>query len=208
METGSHAEKIKTIRKWLGTGSINIFGLPFAGKDSHGHELAALFGASIIGGGDILRGDGMTKDVQERVARGELAPTDEYLSIVLPYFSKEEFNGKPLVLSSVGRWHGEEFGVLEASKSSGHPLKAVLWLEITESEMRRRWSLSQEMQDRGGRDDDAEHVLEKRLQEFREKTIPVMKFYSDQNLLIEIDGKPEKYLVSENIINELHKKAL
>ena len=42
---------IEIITQWLGTGAINIFGLPFAGKDTHGHRLAELFGASIMGGG-------------------------------------------------------------------------------------------------------------------------------------------------------------
>ena len=27
-------EKITVIKQWLGTGSINVFGLPFSGKDT------------------------------------------------------------------------------------------------------------------------------------------------------------------------------
>ncbi len=199
--------KIDKIKSWLGTGSINIFGLPFAGKDTHGKELAKLFGGAFISGGSILRGAESPTHVQQHIAKGNLAPTDEYLRIVLPYFSRQEFNGKPLVLSSVGRWHGEEAGVLEATAESRHRLLVVLYLHITQDELRKRWLQAQHLGDRGEREDDAEHVLEKRLQEFEEKTIPVINFYRDQGMLIEVDGMSEKSVVSGNIIDQLYQRA-
>lgn len=207
MNEDIRVDQIKIIKNWLGTGSINIFGLPFAGKDTHGAELAELFGAAMFGGGDILRSDGMPKHVQDLIGTGALAEREDYLKIILPYFSKPEFHDKPLILSTVGRWHGEEEGVLEATRTSNHPLKAVIWLEITEAEMRKRWTISQALNDRNGRDDDAEHALDVRLNEFKNKTVPVMNFYKEHNLLLKIDGKPEMKVVSQNIINALYKKA-
>ena len=40
MENVTFEEKINTIKSWLGTGSINIFGLPMSGKDTQGLRLA------------------------------------------------------------------------------------------------------------------------------------------------------------------------
>lgn len=190
--------EIKTIRDWLQTGSINIFGMPFSGKDTHGHELSKMFNAPLIGGGDILRSSKGPKHIQEHIGKGHLAPSDEYLAIVLPYLERAEFNGRPLILSTVGRWHGEESSVLEAAKKSGHSVKAVIYLSITEDEARKRWMLANRQ-----RDDDAEHILETRFKEFHDKTLPVVEYYRDLGLLIEVDGIPARQQVTDEIFLQL-----
>ena len=48
-------EKIQFIKEWLGTGSINIFGLPFSGKDTVGVRLAEDLGGRFLSSGMILR---------------------------------------------------------------------------------------------------------------------------------------------------------
>ncbi len=198
---------IEIITQWLGTGAINIFGLPFAGKDTHGHRLAELFGASIMGGGDILRNSVIPPHVKEIIDSGRLAPTDDYVRIVLPYLSREEFAGRPLVLSSVGRWHGEEPGVIEAAAAANHPLKAVLFLSVSEAVAHERFVASREDETRGKRADDAEHILATRFTEFRDKTLPVIEFYREKGTLIEVDGNPPKDEVHQTILRGLLRLA-
>ena len=147
------SQKLSVIREWLGTGSINIFGRPFAGKDTHGRELVTLFNGVLLGGGDILRNSVVPEHVTTLIRAGKLAPTEDYIAIVLPYLSKEEFSDKPLILSSVGRWHGEEDGVLGAAEASGHPVKAVVYLDITEEGVRARWQEKNHVGARGERHD-------------------------------------------------------
>ena len=48
-------DRIKTIKDWLGTGSINIFGLPMSGKDTQGIKLAEALGAKFLSSGMIIR---------------------------------------------------------------------------------------------------------------------------------------------------------
>lgn len=199
------SEKAGKIKEWLGSGSINIFGLPFAGKDTHGRELAKLFDATLIGGGDLFRGHKELHEVKAYIAKGYLAPTDEYLNLVFPFFKQEKLKNRPLILSSVGRWSGEEAPILKAAKRSHHEIKAVVYLEINEEEMRRRWEKSLTIGDRGKRHDDAEHALDTRLKEFRKKTVPVLKFYKSRGLLISIDGIASKEEVSQRIIDGLYK---
>lgn len=195
--------KINTVKEWLSSGSINIFGLPFSGKDTHGTELAKFFDGRVIGGGDILRSQHGPEHIKAHIAKGLLAPTDEYLAIILPYLSQPKLAGHPLILSSVGRWEGEEKSILVAADESGHPIKAVLYLHITKNESKRRWKLAE----RGRHDDQAEHVLEKRFAEFNEKTLPVIEFYRQQSLLIEIDSELPIPNVTNTIIHALHHKA-
>lgn len=196
-------EHLSLIKTWLGSGSINIFGLPFAGKDTHGSTLAELLDAPLLGGGDILRNSVIPSDLKAELDAGKLFPTDEYLRIVTPYLSKPEFKGKPLMLSSVGRWIGEEQGVLQATEASNHPTKAVVYLHISEDLVLKRWEKSQEKGDRGDRADDAAHVLATRIKEFNEKTLPVIEVYRQKGLLIEVNSDAEKREVIENILARL-----
>lgn len=199
--------RLQVIADWLGTGSINLFGYPFAGKDTHGRELAEFFDAPLLGGGDILRSSVIPPKVKEALHAGLLVPSDDYTEIVTPYLSKPEFKNRPLILSSVGRWIGEEEGVMSALKKAGHPLKVVIYLNINEATVRERWQKSQEKQDRGERVEDAEHLLDVRLEEFNHKTLPVIEFYRQQGLLIEINSILSKPEVTELIVNELSRLA-
>jgi len=200
-------EKVAAIRHWLGAGSINVFGLPYAGKDTHGSFLAEIFNASLLGGGEILRNSIIPPHVKEAIDAGNLAPTDDYIRIVLPYLSSEKFKGKPLILSSLGRWHGEEEGVLGAAEESGHPVKVVLYLHIDIKTANERFNRSMLKGDRGDRVDDDKEKLIVRFSEFTEKTLPVIHFYRDKNMLIEIDGNPDIDDVRNTIIDKLFEYA-
>lgn len=192
--------KIEQICKWLGTGSINIFGLPFAGKDTHGNELSRFFDAPLIGGGDIIRSSEGNQDVKDTIAAGFLAPTEAYLALVLPYLSQEMFTGHPLILSSVGRWHGEEEAIEKGAADSGHPIKAVLFLNVSLDEAHRRWQLAER-----GREDDADReILETRFSEFQAKTTPVIDYWRAKGLLLEVSSMQPELQVTREIIHKLH----
>lgn len=200
-------KELEAIRAWLGTGSINIFGMPFAGKDTQGGILADLLNGALLGGGQILRSSVIPPEIKRELDAGNLFPTEEYQRIVLPYLSSKQFDGKPLILSSVGRWHGEEDGVLGAAKAAGHPVKVVLVLTVDEPTARARHAQAHITADRGKRADDAPEVLNNRLNEFRDKTLPVIDFYRTQGLLTEIDGTPEPPEVTKSILEQLYLRA-
>lgn len=200
--------KIVAIKEWLGTGTINIFGRPFAGKDTHGRELVTLFDGVLLGGGDILRNSVIPEHVKEAMRAGKLVPTDDYINIVLPFLSQEDFSDKPLILSSVGRWHGEEEGVLEATEASGHPTKAVIYLDLDEALVHERWEKTHHLGERGDRHDDTKEVLETRLKEYREKTLDVIEYYRQTGLLIDIDSSLDKHVVLDTIVDELYSLSI
>ena len=195
-------EVIATIQKWLDTGSINIFGMQLSGKDTQGEQLSKIFNAPLIGGGDILRNSVIPARAQAALAVGDLIDTEDYIAIVLPYLDKPEFLNKPLILSAVGRWIGEETNVLAATEAAGHALKAVVYLNITEEEAYKRLSVA----DRG-RDDDTEDNLRHRLEEFKAKTVPVIEVYRQKGLLIEVDGIQPPETITEEIIKRLFERA-
>ena len=108
-------EKINLIKRWLGTGSINIFGMPFSGKDTVGVRLAQDLNGRFLSSGLIMRAaEENDKDLLREMNQGLLASTDKFRDIVLPYFKIAELRDFPLILSSVGRWEGEEYDVIAA----------------------------------------------------------------------------------------------
>lgn len=200
-------EQIQKLKAWLGTGSVNVFGRPLCGKDTQGRILADALGSELIAGGDILRSYPDQDKVDELMSTGDLFPTDLYLSIVLPYLSRQELKNKSLILSSVGRLKGEEAIIMQATRDSGHPTKAVVYINLSEEAVWQRLKETQTQQDRAGRLDDNEDALRVRLEKFKNKTLPVIDYYRAQGLLVEVDGTGSREDVSQRILNNLYNFA-
>lgn len=204
MKTPTHQQQ--NLQNWLSSGSINIFGRPFSGKDTQAKNLAKYFNCSVIGGGDIIR-KANKKNINKQIESGLLAPQADYLSLVLPYFNQAQYQNKPLILSSLGRWYGEQTAIMKSAILANHPIKAVIYLDIAESAVYDRYQIAKKLNDRGHRKDDSLNSIDTRLQEFNTKTLPVIEFYEKQNLLITVNGALPVRQVSNHIIQMLLKKS-
>ena len=196
-------EKLEKIKSWLGTGSLNIFGLPMSGKDTVGMRLAEDLQAKFLSSGIIIRAYEAEQN-EDMTGSGKLIPTNTFYDIILPYFSREELRNDSLVLSSVGRWSGEEDKIMEAAKAGRHEIKAVVMLDLTEEEVKNRFEAAKELNDRGERADDANiEVFETRLAEFREKTMPVLNHYDELKMLVKVPASGSRDEGYTNVIDRL-----
>lgn len=196
-------EQLSFIKKWLGTGSINIFGPPMSGKDTVAVRLAEALGAKFLGSGLIVRA--MEQSTQQNFSHeGKLMPSNVFYEWVLPYFEKPELGEFALVLSSIGRWKGEEDQVLSVTKESGHPIRAAIVLQISEEDVLSRWEAAKLLGDRGLRPDDANvEIFQTRLQEYREKTLPVLRRYQELGLLVPVKADAPRDQVFANVVEAL-----
>ena len=199
--------QIDTIKQWLGTGSINIFGLPMSGKDTQGIKLAEALGAKFLSSGMIIRA--MEEETKQNISgEGLLIPTNLFYEWVLPYFERRDLFKYPLILSSIGRWQGEEDQVMSVAAGAGHEIKAAIILNISEADVENRFKDSKMLGDRGNRQDDKDlEVFRTRIQEFREKTIPVLQHYRSLGLLVEVNGDQSREAVFNEIVSKLYAKA-
>lgn len=206
--------KIKTIRDWLGTGSINIFGIQFSGKDTVGKQLTDLFEAQFVSSGDVMRSTFLSEptDQDDKIwhaakvgsLSGSLMPTNEFREMMAVYLSQPAIEGKPLILSTVGRWIGEEGPIMKVLEDTGHPTKAVVLLNITEEEAWGRWRVADKKRN-GGRHDDAEEaVVARRFNEYKEKTLPVIEVYRSLGILLEVNGSQSREAVMKDTIEVLY----
>ena len=200
-------DQIKIIADWLGAGSIDIFGCPFSGKDTQGRILADLFNGELVAGGDILRSHKDPAKIEQILDSGGIVPSDFYMELVLPYLSQSKYRQKPLFLSAVGRAHGEEPIIMKTANDAGHPIKAVVSLSLTEAEVWRRFNNDKGRDDRGKRADDRQVVLQKRLKKFQDRTLPVIDYYREKDLLIEVNGALSREAVTDEILKELAKRS-
>lgn len=211
-------DKIEHLKQWLGTGSINIFGIQFSGKDTVGKQLADLLHAEFISSGDVMRATysapetATSQKVWEAAKVGSLSgflmPTNEFQHMMAERFAQPDITGKPLVLSTIGRWSGEEGPIMSALEASGHPTKAVLLLNISEQELWQRWHIAQDTRN-GGRDDDvSEEKVARRINEFKEKTTPVIDVYRHMNILLDINGEQTREQVLADVIDALYEFSL
>ena len=200
-------DKLTTIKHWLGTGSINIFGLPMSGKDTQGIRLAEALDAKFLSSGMIIR-NMEAKTRKSYTKHGELAPTDIFYKWVLPYLERPDLFKYPLILSSIGRWHGEEDQVMSIAAGAGHEIKAALVLNVSEANVEKRFEMAKTLEDRGERaDDQTIEIFRTRIQEFREKTLPVLQHYQALGLLIKINGDQPREAVFNEIVEKLYQKA-
>ena len=200
-------DRIETIKDWLGTGSINIFGLPMSGKDTQGIKLAEALNAKFLSSGMIIRA--MEDQTKNRYSKhGELIPTNVFYEWVLPYFERSDLFKYPLILSSIGRWQGEEDQVMSVAAGAGHEIKAAIVLNISEADVEKRFEAAKVLNDRGDRLDDKDlEIFKTRLKEFREKTAPVLQHYNTLGLLIEVNGNQSRSNVFNEIVEKLYQKA-
>ena len=203
MEEQNLIDKLAMIKSWLGTGSLNVFGLPMSGKDTVGERLAKDLDAKFLSSGIIIRAFEAEQN-QNMTGSGQLIPTNTFYDIILPYFSREEMKNDSLILSSVGRWAGEEDKIMEAAKNGGHEIKAVVLLDLTEEDVKNRFEASKKLNDRGERADDASlEIFETRIREFNEKTVPVLNHYDELNILIKVPADGSRDEVYSSVIDKL-----
>ena len=108
----------------------------------------------------------------------------------------------------MGRWSGEEFDVIDTAMKSLHPIKAVILLNISEAEIKNRWHTARQLQDRGQRSDDKDlKILDTRIAEFTEKTMPVIETYQKRNLLLPVNGHQTRDEVYNSVVDALFKLA-
>ena len=202
-------EKLQFIKTWLKTGSINIFGLPMSGKDTVGVRLAEDLGARFLSSGMIIRA--MEEETKNSMTgNGELIPTDLFYEWILPYFARDDLKNSALILSSVGRWSGEENEVMESAKNAGHEIKAAVILDVSEEDVMKRWEIVNSLGDeaRTVREDDKDpETFKVRIKEFNEKTRPVLQHYNDLGLLIHVKGDQDRDTVYQETIDALYSFA-
>lgn len=180
--------------------NIALFGPPGAGKGTQSDFLVKKYNLFYISTGDLLRKEmaGRTKlglEAQGIIAAGGLVPDEVIVQII-----ENTITGNPgsngFLFDGFPRTYIQAY-ILEGLMLKLHTsLNRLISLDVSEDVSVRR------LLARGvtsGRSDDNETVIRNRLREYAEKTRPVLQFYRDRGLCVEIDGAAPVEVVRDRI---------
>ena len=202
-----------------------LLGPPASGKGTQSELIQRKFQISVTSTGAILRREAKLDTLVGReagriISKGALAPDDLVLALVGQWLDQHReaflFDGFPRTLPQAVEFEK----ILQARQT---PLDLAIFLEASESTIAFRMahrltcsncgkvvsigrhvqSASEPCPNCGGklevRSDDNHAALALRLEEFREKSLPLIDFYSGRNLLAKVDANQEADRVFEQI---------
>lgn len=209
-----------------------LLGPPGAGKGTQAAFLVERFGVFHISTGDILRearAAGTTLGVlaKEYMDRGELVPDEVVIGLVRERLDRADVREKGFLLDGFPRTVAQAEALDRLLADLGTPLEAALNLRVNPDLLVRRIALRRSCPKCGAvyhsenrppreagkcdacgealiqRPDDAEETVRKRLAVYAAQTAPLIQYYSDLGVLVEIDGEQPIERVREAIASAL-----
>jgi adenylate kinase len=181
-----------------------LLGAPGSGKGTQGTRLAKRYGARRVSTGDLLRaqvaeGTDLGRQAQPYMERGDLVPDDLILGMVMESIVGPD-SPTSYVLDGFPRTVAQAQAAYERAVKADRVLDAVVCLDIDHDELLAR--IEQRGRESGRSDDDAQTVLH-RIEEYEQKTVPLLDYYAGRHILIRIDAVGEVEDVTARIVAAL-----
>lgn len=186
--------------------NIALFGPPGAGKGTQSKLLVDRYKLIYISTGDILRqeineGSELGLEAKSIIEKGGLVSDEIIVQIIEKKIeTNPESNG--FLFDGFPRTFVQAY-ILEGLLLKKHTsLMSLISLEVPRAECVKR--LLNRAKD-SGRSDDTEKVIEYRLDEYDEKTIPVLDFYKERGILTPLNGLGTVEEISARIIDSIER---
>jgi adenylate kinase len=190
---------------------VLLVAAPGAGKGTQAEKLADHYEVAHLSSGELLRqevkaGTDIGQKASDFLRRGDLVPDDLIFTMLTEPIIEASRNGG-YVLDGFPRNLRQAQEAYALTKDvGGIELEAVIHLEVTAEELRRRLLVRAAHE---GRSDDSEDVVTHRFEVYTTETEPLLSFYRERNLVLEINGEQDEELVFADIITsfEGHRAA-
>ena len=177
---------------------IILIGIQGAGKSTQGNILSEKLGIPYLSTGHIFREMAKEKTklgryIKEIMNAGYLIPDEKTVEIVKKYLEKPEYiNG--YIIDGFPR-------TVAQAKAFENGAKKAVYLRVSDEEALRRISF----RNGDGRSDESPAAIAKRIESFHVHTEPVIDYYRQKGILIEIDGEKPIEEISKDILGSIGK---
>ncbi|MFW5706445.1 MAG: adenylate kinase [Bacteroidota bacterium] len=186
--------------------NIIMFGPPGAGKGTQSEKLMAEFNLTYVSTGELLRKEireetEIGKKVKQKIEGGGLADDETIVKLINKAIKNHE-GSEGFLFDGFPRTYVQAYILDGLFLRLQHKITRIFILELSDEECKRRLLQRAKEQDRK---DDNEAVITKRLQEYHQKTLPLLEFYKNTGLLTRIDASgtsEEIFLRIKHYINE------
>ena len=169
--------------------NIALFGPPGAGKGTQSEFLIGKYNLFYISTGDLLRKEIAEKtklgmEAQSSIASGGLV-SDEIIVQIIEKTITDNPDSNGFLFDGFPRTYIQAYILEGLMIKLNTSLNCLISLVVPEEESVAR------LLSRGktsGRSDDNEKVIRNRLKEYNEKTLPVLQFYKDKGIYVEVNG--------------------
>ncbi|MBI4097564.1 MAG: nucleoside monophosphate kinase [Candidatus Levybacteria bacterium] len=175
-----------------------LIGIQGAGKSTQGNILSEKLGIPYLSTGHIFRDIAKEKTkigryIKEIMNAGYLIPDEKTVEIVKRYLEKSEYANGYII-------DGFPRTVAQAQAFENGTKKAI-YLKVSDEEALKRISF----RNGNGRADETPKAIAKRIESFHVHTEPVINYYRQKGMLIEVDGERSIEEISEEILRNLGK---
>lgn len=174
---------------------IILIGIQGAGKSTQGNLLSEKLNIPYLSTGHIFREMAKEKTssgryIKETINAGILISDDKTIEIVNEYLSRPEYQ-KGYVLDGFPRTTAQ-------AETFKEKIRKVIYLKVSDKEA--LWRIAGR---NDNREDETLQALKKRIESFHEHTEPVLEYYRNKGLLIEIDGEKTIEEINQEILENL-----
>lgn len=177
---------------------IILIGIQGAGKSTQGNLLSEKLKVPYLSTGHIFRNlakeqTKLGRYIKEVMNAGYLISDARTLKIVSDYLSRLEYK-RGYILDGFPR-------TLIQAESFKNEVDKVIYLSVSDEEALRRLSY----RNGEGREDETPTAIQRRIALFHKFTKPVLDFYREKGILIEVDGEKSIEEIHHNILKSLGK---
>lgn len=169
---------------------VVLFGPPGAGKGTQSEKLIADFQLGHLSTGNLLRAEVAAQtplglEAKALIDAGKLVPDEVVIGMIRSKLQEDMGKVKGFIYDGFPRTVAQAQALDTMLAELGHKITCMVSLNVHEDELMTRLLKRAEVE---GRTDDTPEVIEKRIQEYLTKTLPVADHYRAQGKLQEIDG--------------------
>jgi adenylate kinase len=178
---------------------VVLVGPPGSGKGTLAKSLVEEYEFQHISTGDLIR-NSEDEELKKIISKGEMVPDDKMIEILESKINKLDLE-KNIVLDGYPRNLEQAKQLDKMLGKMGVGLSHAIFINIGREEAIKRIQKRSETENRS--DDSDFDVINKRFDEYLEKTFPLVDLYKKSRKLIEVDGSTGKEKVLNSVVKSL-----